>query len=587
MQQESDGRLDVLTRIVLASAALAILFIAFEVRTPVFSLGPLVFTTSEITAGLFIAASLAYAAANRSWYFPRRALDIPVLLFLLVNFLSTAVAAEDKPGALKFSLRMMYAALVYLAVSRLPARSRAHLWIAGAVTATLAIETVIGLLENYVGAIEWPNVLEPFNEGVITFGTFYNIRVAATFPFPTVLSMFLELALPMGLAVGLWWMGRVESRGRKRLVIAATVALLAGVTVVQVFTYTRTALVAMPVALLTGAVLAAAFGYGRRVWIFMLVSVAILLVTVGGLTLFSNKMAARLDVAEQERYYGTEFTILEMPTNMKLNSLNTIRIHVKNTGSLIWTPDENEGVFLGYRWLRYPDREEYPIEHIITLPSETVYPGGETDFTQEFWTPSENGKYALFIDLAKTHVNWFSTAGPPPLIVPLEFVDGNSRPLAITETAADFVAGEPPAVTPPRSQLWRAALKTWKANPILGLGPDQFRKVYFDYMPELPRDDKVRTHNILLEAAANTGIIGLAVIVFLLIRTLQVQFRLVRARDRGDAFRLASLALLVASVAYLFHGALDYFLWSNGIAFLFFAYLGLTSWLDWSRRQAG
>ena len=33
-------------------------------------------------------------------------------------------------------------------------------------------------------------------------------------------------------------------------------------------------------------------------------------------------------------------------------------------------------------------------------------------------------------------------------------------------------------------------------------------------------------------------------------------------------------------MAYVVHGMLDCFLWQTGMVFLFFTYLGLTSWLD-------
>ena len=285
----SETRLDIRSRLVLVAACLAMLFTAFEIKTPVISLGPVSFTTSELAAGFLIIASLAYASANLSWYLSRRALDLAVLLFLVVNFLSAALAAEDKPGAFKFALRMTYAALVYLAVSRLPARSRSWLWLAGGVTAALMIVTVVGLLENFISAVQWSDLLEPFQEGAITFGTFYNVRVSATLPYPTVFSMFLELALPMSLALGLWLVGRQARRGRRLWLAAATIALLAAVMALQVFTYTRSALVATPVVLLAGAALAAFYGYGRRVWIFLGLGVIFLAATVGVSVLFSNR----------------------------------------------------------------------------------------------------------------------------------------------------------------------------------------------------------------------------------------------------------------------------------------------------------
>ncbi|MHB1325416.1 MAG: O-antigen ligase family protein [Thermoleophilia bacterium] len=577
----SEAHLDRRSRLVLVAACLTVLFTAFEVKTPVFSLGPVNFTTSELAAGFLIIASLVYASAKLSWYLPRRALDVAVLLFLLVNFLSAALAAEDKPGAFKFALRMAYAALVYLAVSRLPAHTRSWLWLAGGMTAALMIVTVVGLLENFISAVQWPDLLAPFQEGVITFGTFYNVRVSSTLPFPTVFSMFIELALPLALALGLWLAGRETRRARRLWLEAATVVTLAAVMVLQVFTYTRSALVATPVAMLTGAALAAFYGYGRRVWILMALGVVFLGATVGVSVLFSNKMASRLDVSEQERHYGADYTLTSAPGELALGQTGSARIHIKNTGSITWTSDPDEKVSLGYRWLTYPQKEYYELPtYIITEMPTVVPPGGEVDLTTDFLIPEENGRYVLVYELFKTHVSWFSSAGVPPLIFPLEFINGKSRPLKISESSESFEAIEPAVATSTRSQLWRAGLKVWKDNLVLGVGPDQFRKRYNEYEPGIERDDRVRTHNIFLEAAATTGIVGLAVMIFLLVRMFTVQFRLVRNRKQEDGARLVSLALIIASIAYVVHGMMDDFLWQTGVAFLLFTYLGLTSWLD-------
>ena len=585
----SETRLDTRSQLVVAGACLTVLFTAFEIKSPIFSLGPVSFTTSKIAAAIFIATSFAFAAGKVRWYLSRRALDLAVILFVASNFLSV-LAAEDRPGAFKFAIRLLSAALVYLAVSRMPSRSRAHLWIAGSVAVTLGIVTFIGLLENFISSVQWPEVLEPFQEGVITFGTFYNVRVSSTLPFPTVLSIFLELTLPLALAFGAWYAESRAGRGARRWVDAATVFFIACVMIVQVVTFTRTALVATPVSLVAGAALAYFYGYGRRYWGYLLLGTALMLLTVGAMTLFSNKMAARLDVAPQERHYGVEYKLLTFPQTLKLGQTDVAKVHVKNTGSINWEPAGSDQVMLGYRWLTYPDQQDYdlgPDDNRLNIPSvsASVPPGAETDIQIEFVTPKDNGEYVLVFDLAKAHVGWFSAAGPAPLIIPLKFVNGVSSPLTIPETADSFKAGEPALVTPARTQLWKAGFKTWQANPILGVGPDQFRLRYTDYMPELPHDDRVRTHNIFLEAMANTGLIGLAVMVFLLVRMFMVQFSLVRNKAQGMGARYVSLALLIASIAYLAHGMVDFFLWQTGISFLFFIYLGLTSWLDYEVRK--
>ncbi len=579
----SEARLDIRSRLVVIAACLAAVFTAFEIRTPVITAGPVGFTTSEAAAGLLIFTSLIYAVSNLSWYLSRRKLDVAVILFLFVNFLSAALVAEDKPGALKFSLRMTYAALVYLAVSRLPARSRGHLWIAGSIAAALVIVTVVGLMEDLIPSAQWPSILEPFQEGIITFGAFYNIRVASTLPFPTVLSMYLELTLPVALAFGLWFAGRAREKSRRLLIEAAVVVLLTGVMMLQIFTYTRTALVSTPVAFLGGAALAAVFGYGRRVWGFLILGAVVLAVTLGGLTLFSDKMASRLDVSWQAQRYGAEYTLRNMPTDLSLGQVGTARMHIRNLGSITWEAEGDDAVEGSYRWVNYPEKEiQQDIQYIVTKLPHSVPPGGEVDLVLDFKTPDHDGKYVFLLELAQKHVGLFSTAGVAPAVVPLEFVGGRSHLWVTSEPPASFEAGEPDVASVSRVQLWRAAYRAWRANPVLGLGPDQFRKRYNDYSPELPHDERVRAHNILLEAAATTGVIGLAVMVFMLIRVFTEQFRLVRNRRQGLGARLVSLALIVAFTSYVFHGILDCFLWQTGVAFLFFIYLGLTSWLQYA-----
>jgi len=579
-----EKRLDTLSRLVLAGACLTVLFTAFELKEPLFSLGPVSFTTSKLAAAFFIAASLVFAATRISWYVSRRVLDVAVAIFAISNFLSV-LAAQDKPSAFKFSIRLFSAVLVYLAVSRLPARSRAHLWVAGSAAVTLILVTVVGLLENFASFIQWTDVLEPLHEGVITFGTFYNVRVSSTLPFPTTLSIFLEMALPLALAFGIWYENRVMTR--RRWVTPLLVVLLAAVMLVQVLTFTRMALVVTPVSLLTGAWLAHIYGYGRRFWGYLLLGVAMLILTMGLMILFSNKFATRLDVAEQERHYGVEYTLLSLSPDIRLGQTGTARIHIKNTGTINWAPAGDDEVLFGYRWMTYPDNQVFDLEvdpFAPTIP-ESVPPGGESDVQVDFLVPKKAGKYVLVFDLAKLHVSWFSSAGPAPLIVPLEFVDGTARPMTIPETADSYKAGDPALETAARSSLWRAGFETWKANPVLGVGPDQFRVRYTDYSPDLPGDQRLRTHNIFLEAMADTGLIGLAAVVFLLLRMLLAQFLLVRDRSLKTGMRYVSLALLIGTLAYIGHGMVDYFLWQTGISFLFFIYAGLTSWLEREARD--
>lgn len=564
----------------LAGIILTVFLTAFEVKTPVFSFGPVGFTTSELAAGFFFITVVFWAMREGlTSFFSRRTLDVAVLLFVASNYVSI-MAAEDRPSAFKFSLRMTYAALIFAGVSRLPQRVKSHLLIAGTVTVALLVVTLVGLLENYITFIYWPDILKPFQEGIITFGAFYNVRLASTLPFPTTLSMYLELASPMAIVLAVWMIGRSTEKRRRQWLMGLTVIGLAAVMAVQVYTFTRSSLVATPVSLMTGALAAAMFGYGRRVWMLFATGALLLIAIVMASTVASNKMAVRLDVAEQEKYYGAEYTLVGFPEKMMPDSRNTAVFHIKNTGSIIWGTEGKETVEIGYRWVGYPDKlTQDDIPYIITSMSRGVSSGEDIDIKVDFMTPSQPGKYVLIFEIVKAHVGWFSSAGVAPSIVPLDFTAGEGRKFTIPDSPDSFLAQDPVTYQATRSELWKAAFKTWKTSMVLGVGPDQFRRRYQEFAPELPPDQRMRTHNIFLEALTNTGLVGMASMIFLLGATLYSQMRLVRNRKLKPSERYISLALLVATVAYIVHGMLDCFLWQTGIAFLFFAYLGLTSWM--------
>ncbi|MBK5226150.1 MAG: O-antigen ligase family protein [Thermoleophilia bacterium] len=566
-------------RLVLTGAALAICLSAFEVRTPAFSLGPVSFTISELAVLFFFFTVAVYALAEPGWFFSRRVLDLAVLLFIVSNFISIP-AAGDRGSAFKFALRMTFAALVYVGVSRLPARVSSHLLVAGAVSVTIIVVTIIGCLENLFPLGSLPKLLSPWQEGTFSFGPFYNVRISSTLPFPTVLSMYLELALPIFLTLGLWLTARAGISPRRRLWFsAALITGLAAMTTVQILTYTRTALVAMPVAMLVAALLAGIYRYGKRVAVYFILVVIMLGLVLASTALFGNVMSARLGIDEPVRLYTADYTLISMPVEMGQNQEYSARVRITNTSDGTWEKSGDNYVAYSYRWLNYPEKERQDFHYQITNLPKDIVPGETVEMDVTFFTPDIPGRYILIIEPFRSHVGMFSGANTTPLVFPLELVDGVVRKFPIPETAADFVEAPVVLPTPDRGVLWRAAWRIWKEHPVLGVGPGQFRKVYSNYSENITPDEHLETHNIFLEALANTGVVGLAAMLFLLASAIWYQFRLVRSRSLNDSMRLLSLGLLAALVAYVTHGFLDFFLWQNGVTFLFFTLLGLTAWL--------
>lgn len=570
-------RLDLL---VLASAVIMLVFTALEVREPVFRLGGLGFTTTEVAALFFILAVACWSLFNRREALSRRSLDAAVLLFLASNFLSAAFA-EDQPSALKFSLRLTYAALIYFGISRLPGRYRSDMVVAGAVTLTALLVSVAGILQNFFPRMfDWARLLDIFQDEVATFGAFYYVRIASTLPYPTVLSGYLEMTLPLVTAFGLFFVLGTSHPARRRLYLFLTLLAMLVVIACHVYTYTRSSLMIIPASFALGAILAAGFRLGRRVWVLFALGSVLIFLVMGVTAIFDEKIAVRLGLQEAEARYGAGYELVEMPATLGAESEYTAVLKITNTGSMTWNTSPPGKVGLSYRWYGYPGGEEISMPYQLSELPRPVGPGESVEIPAGFRTPDQPGRYLLVFDLVQPWRTWFSAAGAPGLAVPLEFNQaGAGAPFTTGKPASETLAGPAEYQAEPRLKLWRAALNIWREYPLLGIGPDQFRRNYHEYVSDTLPDERHHVHNVYLEALANTGIVGLAAIGYLFARSVLLLWRLIADRRADDSFRVAALGLLVALAAYMGHSLLESFIWQTGVNFLLFAILGLIAWL--------
>lgn len=93
-----------------------------------------------------------------------------------------------------------------------------------------------------------------------------------------------------------------------------------------------------------------------------------------------------------------------------------------------------------------------------------------------------------------------------------------------------------------RLETYRAALTIWKANPILGSGPDTFGLGFWGamsdrYILEMGHSNMIQmsAHNDLLQVLATMGLLGLAAYVLFLVKAAHVM-----ARSKGESVALAA-----------------------------------------------
>lgn len=125
-----------------------------------------------------------------------------------------------------------------------------------------------------------------------------------------------------------------------------------------------------------------------------------------------------------------------------------------------------------------------------------------------------------------------------------------------------------------RIYMWQAALESFKASPVVGWGITSFPGLYADFAPPAASGSFLHAHNVVLNVAAEQGIVGLAgfsAIAAAIAWRITVLVRSTRATEwYGLACGLAaSLAGLVVS------GAFDNFLYTRNLVLIGWFHLSL------------
>jgi len=239
-----------------------------------------------------------------------------------------------------------------------------------------------------------------------------------------------------------------------------------------------------------------------------------------------------------------------------------VTIQIQNTGVATWSADGWRRVRIGYRWLNTEtDRFVLDVPSLVTdLPRDVR--GGETvEVEAAFETPSAPGKYLLAFEPFSGDFDWFSNTGVWPLLIGADIRLSVARSVGTVDLTKFYTRGEDPRIltaSVSRSSLWRAALRMFLDHPF-GVGPDNYRLQYGNYLDATNWDTKVYSNNLYLELLTGSGVIGLA------------SFLLMIA-----AMRWRAEAGCLAVAVFLLHGLVDVFLMTTPIYFAFWISMAAT-----------
>jgi hypothetical protein len=508
-----------------------------------------------------------------------------VLLSLIAVALLSSVMGDQRQVGIKWSLHLAAAGAIWMVAplwldGESPARglSRSRLfWILTlALVAGAVVSALLGMAEMVVlktPSSQTSTFLFAFKDMPTFMGPY--LRLSGTFQYANIAAGYFAMVTPFALVALL----REAGRGRRASMVRCTLwgAALATLLTATLLTYSRGGALAAGAGIVTAVGLIGARRVqkgvrgalrSRFVW---LLGGGIVLTVAGGFLAISSpgSILLRLRTQSDLDWYRATFTS-STPQTLVPGKAVRVPLAVKNTGALAWRAGGQNPYHISYHWLVPSGRVAVFDGYRTDLPAD-VSPGATVRAAATVVAPTRPGRYLLVWDVVQENVLWFSIHLGAYTVIPVSVrgkpVTGGVPPEHATYSHPGVLPQAPPE--PNRPQLWAAAWRMIRAQPLLGVGPDGYRLNYGSYTtPRLATwDTRVYANSLPLEVAADLGVIGAALFIGFLLMNL---WPLVRVAWGTSSWAVAMVAALVAFCA---HGVFDYLLGDHAVFILFWLLL--------------
>ncbi|TMC54735.1 MAG: hypothetical protein E6J20_02025 [Chloroflexi bacterium] len=146
--------------------------------------------------------------------------------------------------------------------------------------------------------------------------------------------------------------------------------------------------------------------------------------------------------------------------------------------------------------------------------------------------------------------------------------------------AHEFNPSDPNNTFLSRTHLWQATLEMLRDHPIFGTGMFGFARSIQPYRGGVYEENLIYPHNLFLNFWTETGLLGLAGFLWLLVQAFRTGWRGWVAG--AAAWRPLQLGVVLAMVAVIVHGQVDVPYFKNDLALEFWTLLGVS----WAGSQA-
>lgn len=507
------------------------------------SLAGFTLTTLELSVVVALAAGAAGALRQASAFTWRTPITIPAIALLACALVASVAAPEFRANSLRFVGRLTAALLLFTLAANTLASPRLARQVIATLLGAAALVGAIAVLELAQVPVVL-DVLTLFRPGFHVVGG--QLRATSTLFYPTITSMYLEVAFALGLA----WIAS------SRLALVALALTGAGI----IATFTRAGLITMTMSLL----IYGGLGYYKRFagsrtleggWTSENTRLAALAAVLLGLVMLSRSpqmLVTRMSTDVSQDWYGASY---DAPGTLTLgpDSFTDVPVTLSNRGWLTWQSTQLPVFALSYHWLSIDTEDVLIYDGLRTPFTAPVEPGEEVTVHARVRAPGYPGTYLLVWDIVQEHRTWLSLEGvfPGRTIAKVE-----GPPVgAPLPTRGPMPTG---VMRMPRPVLWTTALKMFAENPVLGIGPDNFRLTYGRYLGLAAWDSRVHANNTYLEVLVGMGAIGAAAVVWLIAAACRATIARIRMAD-NDTMPLVAAAT-AACLTIAAHGVVDSFL---------------------------
>lgn len=504
------------------------------------------FTLTTVELAVLAALALFALAARRDpsllrWRTP---ITLPVAALLGCAIVAALAAPEFRGNSLRFVGRATVGALLFVLIANVVATERLARQVIATLLGAAALVGAIAVLE--LAQLPWVlDALTAFRPGFHVVGG--QLRATSTLFYPTITSMFLEVAF----ALGLVWIAS------SRLGFAALVLAGAGI----IATFTRAGLITMALSLITyGGILFFKPRPGRRSlgeggWSRAHTRLAALAVVLVVLVLVSRSpqmLVTRLSTEASQDWYGASYDVPKTVT-LRPGSFTDIPVTLSNRGRLTWQSSALPVFALSYHWLAVDTEEVVIYDGLRTPFAQPVEPGDDVRVNARVRAPGYPGTYLLVWDVVQEHRTWLSLEGVYPGRT-IAKVEGE----AITAPLPTLGRMPTGVMRMPRPVLWETALRIARDHPVLGIGPDNYRHMYGRYLGLAAWDTRVHANNTYLETLVGMGVAGALAFAWLMVAAFMSTWQLIAHANGARVALVAAAAAAVLAIAA--HGLVDSFL---------------------------